>query len=313
MDYENFSKKLIHSIQRNFIDENLLSKETKFVRAQYFFGLISLLNKIINYFDFKNEIKFFNGKPYIKINNIYLQIVNQYFLKKVKKSFVSKADLIILFLKKYNFQPKIIIDIGACWGEYSLILAKEYNDSEVYAVEGSSENYKILCNNIDSKLNNINNIKTFNTIISDSNDFKFIKNNISTTNFVKDEKDGNEAYYSQFSKVKSNKLSNFLLENKLNKIDFLKLDIEGHELKLIKDLLNLDLKFGLIEIINMNSIEKNCEFLNQLSLNYNLFDGKKFNLIDEEKYKELVTNNFKNSPSFDIFIVSKKIYKNYNN
>ena len=58
----------------------------------------------------------------------------------------------------------IIVDIGACWGEYSLILGKHFNKGSIYAIEGSYENYKILCNNISFKLNNVQNVKPYNYI-----------------------------------------------------------------------------------------------------------------------------------------------------
>ena len=122
-------------------------------------------------------------------------------------------------------------------------------------------------------------------------------------NFVKNEIDKDELNY---SKVKSMQLSNFIKENNLDYIDFLKLDIEGGELNLITDLLNLNIKYGQIEIINTNSFEKNIEFLNLLA--------KKYILIDEEDFKEISTNELKyyvktkldNLSAFDIFIASKK-------
>lgn len=303
MDIKKFSEKINISIQKKIKDESLLSKKFKLVRGDFIFNLFSYTNSIINYLSFKNDILFNNGKMYIKINDLYFEIVSRYFLKSVNKPFVGIAKSIIYFLNNFKFEPKIIIDVGACWGEYSMLLSKYYTKSTIYAIEGSYKNYNILNNNISFEKNNIDNIQTYNYIISDSNDFRYISNSIGTMNFVKNEIDKDELNY---SKVKSMQLSNFIKENNLDYIDFLKLDIEGGELNLITDLLNLNIKYGQIEIINTNSFEKNIEFLNLLA--------KKYILIDEEDFKEISTNELKyyvktkldNLSAFDIFIASKK-------
>ena len=305
MSIDKFAKSLLYAFKNNIHDERLLTKEVRGYRSGYFFGLIIFLNKVINYFNFENEIIFTNKKPYIKINGIYLEIVNKYFLKKVKEQYVSDASLIINFLNKFKFKPKIILDVGACWGEFSLILGKYFNESQIYAIEGSEKNYKILCNNINFKLNKIKNVDPFNFIVSDSENDKFIKNIIGTTNIVKDKIIDDEINY---SKVKTITLKKFLIENKITHIDFLKLDIEGHELSLIKDILNIDIKYGQIEIININSIEENLKFLEQLSTRYKLFDTQNFDQIDTSKLKTYVSNKFNDNIAFDVFIISKIIY-----
>ena len=196
MSLDNFSKKLVYSIKNKINDKYLLSHESRGYRSAYFFGLITLLNSVINYFQFKNEIIFYNKKPYIKINDLHFQIVNKYFLKNVNAIYISKADLILKFLNKFNFKPNIIIDVGACWGEYSLILAKNFDQSKVYAIEGSIENYKILCENISFELNKIKNVNPYNYIVSNSNSSKYIRNIIGTTNIVKNDVEKENTNYS---------------------------------------------------------------------------------------------------------------------
>jgi len=305
MSLENFSQKLNLAIKNKIKDESLLSNKARLIRGSFFFNLLSYTNKVIDYLRFKNDLLFIDGKAYIKFNDLYFEIVDRLFLKKVDKPFVSQANTIIKFLDKFKTIPKIIVDIGACWGEYSLILGKHFNKSSIYAIEGSYENYKILCNNISFKLNNVQNIKTYNCIISDSNNFKYIKNTISGMNIVKNEINKEDLNY---SKVNSVKLSNFLNENNLTYIDFLKLDIEGHELNLIGDILDLDIKYGQIEIININSLEKNLEFLKLLTNKYILVDSENFKEIDFNELKNYVVKKLSNFVAFDIFIVSKSIY-----
>ena len=307
MNIDKFAKDLLFAINNNIIDKKLLSEDLKGFRGGYFFLLISLLNKVIAYFNFKNKIIFTNQKPYIKINDIYFEIVNKYFLKIVNEEYVSKSNLIIKFLNKFKFKPKIIVDVGACWGEYSLILGRYSNESFIYAIEGSQKNYKILRNNITFELNKIKNVESYNYIVSDNNNFKFIKNIIATTNTVENDISKNKQNY---SKVKSITLKKFLFENKLNHIDFLKLDIEGHEINLIKDILDIDIKYGQIEIINLNSLEENLKFLEQLSTKYKLYDSENFNIIEENKIKLYTADKLESLVAFDVFIVSKNIETN---
>ena len=101
-----------------------------------------------------------------------------------------------------------------------------------------------------------------------------------------------------------------MFENKLNHIDFLKLDIEGHEINLIKDILDIDIKYGQIEIINLNSLEENLKFLEQLSTKYKLYDSENFNIIEENKIKLYTADKLESLVAFDVFIVSKNIETN---
>ncbi len=304
MNLENFSKKLNLAIKNKTKDETLLSRELKLTRGDYLYSLISYTNTIINYLSFKNEILFVDGKKYIKINDIYLEIVNRYFLKNVGQSYFSQAGTTINFLDKFKFKPNIVLDVGSCWGEYSLILGKHFPNSSIYSIEGSENNYKILCNNISSKLNNVDNIKPFHHIVSDNNNKKYIKNSISTMNHVKNEINQEDKTY---TKVVSKTLKHFLFENNLDHIDFLKLDIEGHEINLLDDLLNLKIKYGQIEIINTNSFDKNFKFLKLLNQKYNLIDSKNFNNIDIIKLKSYLEEKFKQQIAFDFFIISRNI------
>ena len=158
MNLENFSQKLNLVIKNKIKDESLLSNKARLVRGSFFFNLISYTNKVINYLRFKNDLLFIDGKSYIKFNGLYFEIVDRSFLKKVDKPYVSSANITIKFLDKFKIIPKIIVDVGACWGEFSLLLGKYFNQSSIYAIEGSYENYKILCNNISFKLNNVQNV-----------------------------------------------------------------------------------------------------------------------------------------------------------
>ena len=69
----------------------------------------------------------------------------------------------------------------------------------------------------------------------------------------------------QFVKVESKKLISFLSHENITKIDFIKIDIEGSELKLLNDLKTINFKLLQIELINYNDIKDNLNFVKELS------------------------------------------------
>ena len=61
--------------------------------------------------------------------------------------------------------------------------------------------------------------------------------------------------------IKTNTLNNILKENKIKKIDFMNIDIEGNELEVLKTLnfKDLDIKVICIEIVNYDTYSKNIK------------------------------------------------------
>ena len=147
MTLQDFQKKVHFAISNNKVDEETVNIKNRGLRGRFIFHLLSYTNRVLNYFLLKNEISFINKKPYIKINGLYFEIVSQFFLKKHNETWVSQAQKTIEFIKKFKINPKVIIDVGSCWGEFSMILAKEYNNSKIYSIEGSYQNFKVLNNN----------------------------------------------------------------------------------------------------------------------------------------------------------------------
>ena len=200
-------------------------------------------------------------------------------------------------------KPKIIIDIGACWGEYSLLLAKEFPKSKIFSIEGSPVNFKSLQKNICINSNISKIIFPFNLIISDLDGEGTITNNLNTMNVAND-LNKSEASVVQ---VKSQKLKTFILDNGLKQIDFIKIDIEGSELKLLNCLQSNYFKVIQIELINYNDIRDNIEFVVALSEIFNFFDTKSFKKLNLEQTKELITYSLTKQATIDIFLVNKNL------
>lgn len=140
--------------------------------------------------------------PYI-YKEIYLEGV----YKDVMNSFKGTSD-------------KIILDIGAnigCTAQYF----RDYG--KVYAVEPSSEHFEALKKN--KEFNQWDNVEIFNLAIADKDGemrLNKLNENLTCNSLVNDYGQGGEM-------VKTQTFNTFFKENKIDSVDFMKLDVEGEE------------------------------------------------------------------------------------
>ena len=302
MDQKEFVEKLNLSIKENEVNQELLNNDNRFIRAKFLLNIINSISKFMKYFDFGNDIIFENKIPFIKINKVKLMICNNYYLKGVGKKITSNFAQTENFLSTLNINPINIIDIGACWGECSLHLASIYPNSRIFSIEGSLKNYNIFKINLLHNSTFNSNIIPYHLIISDTDGYEEISNDLSTMNVVKKNGTMQKIKFNEYVKVKSLCLLSFLKLNKIPSIDFIKIDIEGSELNLINDFMKADIKAMQLEIINYNSIEKNLDFLFKLSSKFNFHEPFSWKIISIDQLKDLVTNHLKNYTTIDIFL-----------
>ena len=191
--------------------------------------------------------------------------------------------------------------MGACWGEFSLFLSKKYPNSNIFSIEGSKKNYDILNINLNYNPDFSKKIKTFNLIISDKDGYEEISDSTSTMNTLKSVINKKEIRYNT---IKSNKLETFVMKHNID-IDFIKIDIEGSELKLLSDLKKISSNGMQIELINYNSIETNIEFLEHISTDYDFYEPNGWVLLNMKNLKQLVTETLNIKPTIDIFMIKK--------
>jgi len=204
------------------------------------------------------------------IFNVILNFIDFFYQKKI----------INFFKKNIDQDIELLLDIGSHKGETIKIFLKNFNIKNIYSFEASSSNYTILKNNIkkiqekytgcnisifnigigNSNVEKIfydlsdSSSSTFNTINKNSLYFKR-KNKILSFFFKKD-------FFVKENLVKQIRLFDFINQNKLGKIDILKIDTEGYELEVLKgleDKIN-DIKFIYFEHHYDNMIEKNYKF-----------------------------------------------------
>ena len=172
------------------------------------------------------------------------------------------------------------------------------------AFEGSIANFVVQSENKKKQDFKVDNLYLDNLVISDRNGFEYIANGIGTMNRIQNY----DPKVSNLVKVKARTLTKFFQEKNINYADMIKIDIEGHEVKLVDDLLMLDIRSLFIEVGSFYPIDINYNFLLTLS--------KKFEIIDVDTYERIAVDNLMNyllkkitensmSP-FDLFLNKRK-------
>ena len=153
--------------------------------------------------------------------------------------------------KRKNFEINegdIIIDVGGHIGLFSLYASQFCKNGQIFTFEPMVENFDLLSENI--KLNNLGNIKIFNLAVSNSKSSKSVT-------------------------VNSISLQQIFDNNNIEYCDFLKLDCEGSEYEIIKNLPVTYFKKIKKMIIEYHMADTNPELLDELisilkSQNYTL-------------------------------------------
>lgn len=166
---------------------------------------------------------------------LYAALVNYY---NIPKYYVLFWDALLVFneiflMEKYNKEFKIrkgdtILDIGASIGWYTCKVSKLAGDNgKIIAIEPNPRNYEYLKKNIE--INNLNNIITINIGV-----WSYRKK----INLLCEGYGSTLKFHNEIENVKRkiitinvNTIDNIISELKLNKINLIKMDIEGSEVE----------------------------------------------------------------------------------
>lgn len=218
---------------------------------------------------------------------------------------INKGNLIepeIDFLPHFISEDSFVLDIGANYGHYTIIMSRIAQKGQVFAFEPIPFTFNVL-ERIKSHFKQ-NNIQTYHAAVSDKKEkltmnvplLDFGAPNTGVA-FVGEQKDSKSKTF----QVDSLKLDEMSFENK---IDFIKIDIEGHEpsaFEGMKALLAKDKPVILIEFsfpcLMRAGIEPD-DFSNKISeqLNYSFFqvNGEKLKVTDgkpSDGYYFLIPNS----------------------
>ena len=119
--------------------------------------------------------------------------------------------------------PKIIIDIGANIGTFSILMAHKYPKAKIFAYEPCPSTYKLLTHNV--YINNVKNVKTFQLGVTGTRgkiDFFVSKASGLGSLFP-------TGRFFKKTSINTDTLNNIFIQHDIKKCDLLKLDCEGAE------------------------------------------------------------------------------------
>ena len=189
-------------------------------------------------------------------------------------------------MKKQNFnQFNLVLDVGAHKGETINLFLKNFKIKKIISFEASPKNFEFLkakCDHFKKKYINTNIIME-NIALGDENKVHSFKQFNESSSSTIAEIDENSSYYKKKYKIlnffgkdknyktieiQTNKLCDYMDENKLNFIDFLKIDTEGFECEILKGLEN--------KITNVKIIMFEHHYDNMIKKKYTYSDINKY-------------------------------------
>lgn len=142
---------------------------------------------------------------------------------------------IIETIAKHKMSKKpIFFDIGANIGAQTLQLAEYFKDAKIHSFEPTNFGYGKLKNNITLNPNLKKNIFINQKFLTNKS---FLPNKIYASWNLKPKKNIHKKHqgsYKNTNNASSLKLDDYIKKNKIKKIDFIKLDVDGHELDVLK-------------------------------------------------------------------------------
>ncbi|MBU3717907.1 MAG: FkbM family methyltransferase [Actinobacteria bacterium] len=206
---------------------------------------------------------------------------------------------IIEFLEHFGIDPSCIVDVGANFGEISMSLSRRFPAARVIAVEPSPVNITILRENLEYQPWSTQMIEVVNYAVTERDDmFSFEVENGSQDRIV-DEK--TPLTPRAVATVKGLTFSSLLSELAILEVSFLKVDIEGYEIKVVSDLMRNvhKIRSGLLELGGLYSRDERRRILEELEAGY-LLIGDNFDSLSVSEALEYVESTGK-----DIFVVRR--------
>ena len=191
-------------------------------------------------------------------------------------SCTKEAEICYSYLS--NIDQPVIFDIGANIGTFTSWLCKIFPDSKIYCFEPQRLVYQMLCGNI--AINNWENCYTYNMGMSDVNDIipmtepdYYSEQDFGTISLNDPKIDHRPKNF-----IEVITLDKFVQKFYINKIDFIKIDVEGMELSVLTGAEETLKKFRpaiFIEYSNykQNTLEHIVELLGQENWRYFVYDN----------------------------------------
>ena len=212
------------------------------------------------------------------------------------------------FLKKiFARDIPIIFDVGSHKGEYILNIKKNFKFKTIYAFEPNPEIFQIL----KKKFINERNIKLNNFGIGDLNSVNTLNSNLESSSTTFNQLNTKSKYFKKkyfllnpFKlkkiinpvNIEIIKLKKYIKDNNINKIDLLKIDTEGYELKVLKGLENT--------ISQVSCIHLEHHFDDMIIKNYKLSDIHDY--LKKNNFEKIFKIKMKFRKSFEYIYQNRK-------
>lgn len=216
----------------------------------------NLIGKLLNYQKFFSN---FNNHVF------YFQYGHEHFREYYKNCELETKSILPSILKKNS----IIFDLGANVGYYSAIFSFYSPKGKIFAFEPSHKNFNLLKSNVKS----YSNIHLSNNAVS---------------NFTGEKKDIIHSIWNVETEerlFKFIKIDDFIVQNKINEIDLIKIDIDGYELEALQGMNNILKKFNPYFLIEINHAAKTRNNTEKQIIHYmESYNYEIIKILDKENY-----------------------------
>ena len=251
---------------------------------------------------------FLSKRQFVKRNGISWQLDLTEGIDLSNFLFGSSEKKIVNLRKIFNSDKKLIfLDIGANIGSVSLPLAKLFNNALIYSIEPTTYAFSKLYKNLSLNKNLKKQILIHQLFISDKKDPKKVW---SSWNFDKN-KNKHHKHKGNLKSIKANSrisLDDFIKINKIKKVDFIKLDVDGYEMDVFKSgnkFFRKNKPIIFIELAPYLYPEFGCTCLDLIKfikkLGYNFFDENLKKITDIKKTVNLI----KDGSSRNFFLIKE--------
>ena len=272
----------------SFLKRAIKKTYRKFPFKKHIFSILKKLNvpndKFYRHLTFNGKIEVNLEDKSFYMFNYGGTIENEVFWKGISNTW--EEETIWLWIKLCK-SSKIIFDIGANTGIYSLI-AKTVNPSaKVFAFEPSEETFPKLVYN--DKINNTNIITEKIALSNESGTkifYDIFEPNQTSASLSPDKLKNFEGYTGKINeyKVRSETLSDYIQNNNITHIDLMKIDVELHEPEVIEGFGNFLFQFKptiIIEVLTTEVAEKLNTILNFSGYHYYHLEKEKLQKVDK--------------------------------
>ena len=201
-----------------------------------------------------------------------------------------------IILKQIKTPNPLFLDIGAGQAESINRFKKILPNSIIHSFEPVEERIQIITNWLKTFPHN-NNITLNHCAMGDKIEEKtfYVNNKTKASSFLKLNKKNKEDHLKEEIKINVNTVDNYVKQNNINHIDYLKIDTQGYEEEVLKGSIET-LKSGIVKYIEVEIIlsdyyEKTTNFYDMekilLPLNYRLYHIQDIICKDSGKIEQL--------------------------